>query len=75
MSFPFENLEVYRQSLAFVEQVEVLNQNLKGKATFSLMDQMSRAALSIPLNISEGQGRWRPPFYQDAPERFKGGPP
>jgi four helix bundle protein len=58
MAFPFENLDVYKKSLDFVESIESLNLNLKGKVSYSLIDQLSRAALSIPLNIAEGNGRW-----------------
>ncbi len=58
MPFPFENLDVYQKALSFVECVESLATELKGKVSYSLLDQLSRAALSIPLNIAEGNGRW-----------------
>lgn len=58
MSFQFEKLEVYQKSLDWVEVVESLCEALKGKVSYSLIDQFSRAALSIPLNIAEGNGRW-----------------
>lgn len=58
MTFPFENLDVYKRSLDFVESIETLNIQLKGKVSYSMIDQLSRAALSIPLNIAEGNGRW-----------------
>ena len=58
MPFPFENLDVYKRALTFVEAMEDLQQDLKGKVSYSLLDQLSRAALSIPLNIAEGNGRW-----------------
>lgn len=58
MAFQFEKLEVYQKALDWVEQVEFLCESLKGKVSYSLIDQLSRAALSIPLNIAEGNGRW-----------------
>jgi four helix bundle protein len=58
MPFSFENLTVYQKSLDLVDQVESLNKSIKGHVSFSLIDQLSRAALSVPLNIAEGNGRW-----------------
>ena len=56
--FTFERLTVYQRSLLLVEAVEGLTAELKGRVSFSLIDQLSRATLSIPLNIAEGEGRW-----------------
>jgi four helix bundle protein len=58
MSFSFENLDVYKKSIAFVGRIEVLIGELKGKISYPILDQLTRAALSIPLNIAEGNGRW-----------------
>lgn len=58
MAFQFEKLDVYQKSIDWVESTENLCENLKGKASYSLLDQLSRASLSIPLNIAEGNGRW-----------------
>ena len=58
MPFNFENLTVYKKSLDFVEDIETLTKSLKGKIDFEYLDQLKRAALSIPLNIAEAHGRW-----------------
>lgn len=58
MSFTFEKLIVYQKSLDVVQQVETLNKSLNGQVSYSLLDQLSRASLSVPLNIAEGNGRW-----------------
>ena len=58
MSFTFENLNVYKKAVGFVRRIEILNKSLKGKVSYSILDQMTRAAISIPLNIAEGNGRW-----------------
>lgn len=58
MAFNFEKLDVYQRALDFVESVELLCQGLKGKVSYGLLDQLQRAALSIPLNIAESTGRW-----------------
>lgn len=54
MPFLFEGLEVYKKSLSFVTDIYSLSGSLTDKF---IKDQLRRAALSIPLNIAEGQGR------------------
>ncbi|HQH80800.1 MAG TPA: four helix bundle protein [bacterium] len=57
MSFPFERLDVYRKSIDVIEKIEDICESLKGKISRSLQDQFSRAAMSIALNIAEGNGK------------------
>ena len=57
MPFPFEKLEIYKRSLSFAGKIEALCSSLKRKVTYSIFDQLTRAAVSIPLNIAEGNGR------------------
>lgn len=58
MPFSFEQLTVYAKSLSWVQTAESLIQTNKTHISRSLADQLSRASLSIPLNIAEGNGRW-----------------
>lgn len=61
MSFAFEYLEVYKWSIQWIETAETILEQVKGKVSSNLADQLSRASLSIPLNIAEGNGRWHKP--------------
>ena len=58
MPFAFVNWDVYRKSLELVGKVDGLAKELKGQVSYPVLDQLTRAALSIPLNIAEGNGRW-----------------
>lgn len=61
MSFLFEKLKVYQDAVSFAEEIDNLIANAKGRVSFSVLDQLSRASLSISLNIAEGNGRWGAP--------------
>jgi four helix bundle protein len=56
--FMFERLEVYQRSLVLVEKIDFMLETSKVKIPYPRVDQLSRASLSIPLNIAEGNGRW-----------------
>ena len=58
MPFTIEKLDVYQKSLKYIENIERLSGNIKGKVSYALLDQLQRAALSVALNIAEGNGRF-----------------
>ena len=54
--FDHEKLNVYQVSLAFNEWVGEFLSSINAKA--AAKDQLARAATSIPLNITEGNGKF-----------------
>jgi four helix bundle protein len=60
MAFPFERLNVYRKGEDWLEEVERLTAKLRERIQPVVIDQLFRAALSITLNIAEGNGRFHP---------------
>ncbi len=57
MPFLFENLDVYQKALNFSETISKTTDSFP-KGNYYLIDQLNRAALSISINIAEGNGRW-----------------
>ena len=54
----YRNLEVWKKSRALAAEVYRLTERFPRSEIFGLTSQMRRAALSIALNIAEGNGRW-----------------
>lgn len=63
MPFMFEDLMAYKKAMEFAKKVFSLSKNIRDR---TIKDQLCRAALSIPLNIAEGQGR----FHQREKRQF-----
>jgi four helix bundle protein len=54
----YRTLDAWTQSRALVREVYELTSSFPRSEMFGLVQQMRRAAGSIPSNIAEGHGRW-----------------
>jgi len=53
----FVDMELYEVTLNLVEEIYRITKNFPDEEKFGLISQMRRAAVSIPSNIAEGNGR------------------
>ena len=56
-SYNYEDLIVWQKAMGLVEEIYRLTQHFPREELYGLTSQVRRAAFSVPLNISEGQGR------------------
>jgi four helix bundle protein len=54
MTYKFQELEIYKLSLDYLDRLYELGRQLPEAERFNLRDQLQRAATSIVLNIAEG---------------------
>lgn len=57
MSFKFENLNVWKEAVKFASEIYSLTKKFPNDELFGIISQLNRAAVSVSLNIAEGQGR------------------
>ena len=57
MALDYRELEVWQMSMKLCEQVYGLVRQFPADERYALGDQLRRAAVSIPSNIAEGNGR------------------
>jgi four helix bundle protein len=60
MDFLFERLKVYQMAVNLAEELDQLAAEIRKRGNYPLADQIRRAAISIPANIAEGNGRHHP---------------
>lgn len=54
----FERLEAYKKAITFTDWAYEITIDFPKSEQFAIVSQLRRAALSIPLNIAEGSGRY-----------------
>jgi four helix bundle protein len=54
MTFKFEQLEVWQQSLDYIDLIYIIAADLPDNERFNMRSQITQAATSINLNIAEG---------------------
>ena len=60
----YRDLRVWKEAVEFVKDVYVLTSRFPAIEIYGLTNQIRRAAVSIPSNIAEGQGRNSPKEFR-----------
>lgn len=54
--FKFEQLEIWKDGIAFTKHIYLLTSKFPREELFGLRDQLRRSSSSVPANIAEGSG-------------------
>lgn len=57
MAFKFEKLRIWNEAVKFANEIYNLTKRFPRSERFGLINQLNRAAVSVSLNIAEGEGR------------------
>jgi four helix bundle protein len=60
MSASYKDLIVWQKAMSLAEEVYRQTRDFPREEQFGLVSQLRRAAVSVPSNIAEGQGRLNP---------------
>lgn len=60
MDFSFERLTVWQKSRTLVKEIYTITASFPDREKYAIVDQLRRAAVSIPSNLAEGSGRISP---------------
>jgi len=60
----YRDLDVWKLSIELVKEVYQITQKFPASEIYGLTSQIRRAAISIPSNIAEGQGRNSPKEFR-----------
>jgi four helix bundle protein len=63
MQEQFENLKVWQKGMVLVKTVYRITKDFPKEELYGLTSQMRRAAVSVPVNIAEGKGRYHKKEY------------
>ena len=53
----YKDLDIWKRSVELVKDIYLITKDFPKTETYALVDQIRRAALSIPSNIAEGHAR------------------
>lgn len=61
MAFKFEELKIWEEAVKFSSEIYTLTKKFPKEEQFGITSQLNRAAVSVSLNIAEGEGRGSDP--------------